>query len=53
MFDTNVGVNWHLKFRLKIEELLKENEEIKLKNKILERKIKKYENNNIRPAGNR
>jgi len=53
MFDTDVGVNWHLKFRLKIEELLKENEEIKLKNKILERKIKKYENNNIRPTGNR
>jgi cell division protein FtsB len=53
MFDTNVGVNWHLKFRLKIEELLKENEEIKLKNKILERKIKKYENNNIRTTGNR
>ena len=31
----------------------KENEEIKLKNKILERKIKKYENNNIRTTGNR
>ena len=46
MFDTDVGVNWHLKFRLKIEELLKENEELKLKNKILQRKIKKYENNN-------
>ena len=53
MFDTNVGVNWHLKFRLKIEELNNENEEIKLKNKILERKIKKYENNNIRTTGNR
>ena len=35
MFDTDVGVNWHLKFRLKIEELQKENEELKLKNKIL------------------
>ena len=35
MFDTDVGVNWHLKFRLKIEELLKENEKLKLKNKIL------------------
>ena len=52
MFDTEVGVNWHLKFRLKIEELQKENEELKTKNEILERKIKKYENNNIRPTGN-
>ena len=53
MFDKDVGVNWHLRFRLKIEQLQKENEELKLKNKILQRKIKKYENNNIRPTGNR
>ena len=53
MFDTDVGVNWHLRFRLKIGELKKENEELKPKNEILERKIKKYENNNIRPTGNR
>ena len=53
MFDTDVGVNWHLKFRLKIEELLKENEKLKLKNKILQRKVKKYENNNIRTTRNR
>ena len=53
MFDTDVGVNWHLKFRLKIEELQKENEKLKTKNNILERRIKKYENNNIRPTGNR
>ena len=50
MFDTDVGVNWHLKFRLKIEELQKENEKLKTKNNILERRIKKYENNNIRPS---
>ena len=53
MFDTDVGVNWHLRFRLKIGELKKENEELKTKNEILERKIKKYENNNIRSTGNR
>jgi cell division protein FtsB len=53
MFDTDVGVNWHLKFRLKIEELQKENEQLKTKNKILERKVKKYEDNNIRTTGNR
>ena len=48
-----IGVNWHLKFRLKIEELQKENEELKLKKKILERKVKKYEDNNIRTTRNR
>jgi len=53
MFDTDVGVNWHLKFRLKIEELLKENEKLKLKNKILQRKVKKYEDNNTRTTRNR
>ena len=53
MFDTDVGVNWHLKFRLKIEELQKENEQLKTKNKILERKVQKYEDNNIRTTGNR
>ena len=41
MFDTDVGVNWHLKFRLKIEELQKENEKLKTKNNILERRIKR------------
>ena len=53
MFDKDVGVNWHLRFRLKLEELQKENEQLKTKNKILERKVKKYEDNNIRTTGNR
>ena len=48
MFDKDVGVNWHLRFRLKIEQLQQENEELKLKNRILKRKIKKYEDNNTR-----
>ena len=47
MFDKDVGVNWHLRFRLKIEELEKDNEQLKLKNKILTRKIKNYEDNNV------
>ena len=48
-----IGVNWHLKFRLKIEELQKENEKLKLNNNILIRKIKKYENNNTRTTRDR
>ena len=53
MFDKDVGVNWHLRFRLKIEELQKENEELKLKNRLLTRRIKKYEDNNTRTSWNR
>ena len=53
MFDKDVGANWHLRFRLKLEELQKENEQLKLKNNILERKIKKYEDNNTRTTWNR
>ena len=52
MFDTDVGKNWHLRFRLKLEELQKENEYLKMKNRLLTRKIKKYENNNIRTTRN-
>ena len=53
MFDKDVGANWHLRFRLKLEELQKENEQLKLKNKLLTRRIKKYENNNTRTTRNR
>ena len=53
MFDYDVGKNWHLRFRLKIEELHEENEKLKLKNRILKRKVKKYENNNTRTTGDR
>ena len=39
MFDKDVGVNWHLRFRLKlIEKLEKENEYLKMKNRLLTRK---------------
>jgi cell division protein FtsB len=53
MFDNDVGANWHLRFRLKIEELQKENDKLKTQKNILERKLKKYENNNIRTTWNR
>ena len=52
MFDKDVGENWHLRFRLKLEELQKENEYLKMQNRLLKRKIKKYENNNTRTTGN-
>ena len=53
MFDKDVGVNWHLRFRLKLEKLQKENEYPKMKNRLLTRKIKKYEDNNTRTTRNR
>ena len=37
MFDTDVGPNWHLRFRLKLEKLQKENEYLKMKNRLLTR----------------
>ena len=52
MFDKDVGVNWHLRFCLKLEKLQKENEYLKMKNRLLTRKIKKYEDNNTRTTRN-
>jgi len=52
MFDKDVGVNWHLRFRLKLEKLEKENEYLKMKNRLLTRRVKKYENNNTRTTWN-
>ena len=53
MFDRDVGPNWHLRLRLKIEELQKKVDYLNMKTRILKRKIKKYEDNNIRTTRNR
>ena len=52
MFDRDVGPNWHLRLRLKIEELQKRVDYLNLHNRILRNKLKKYENNNTRTTGN-
>ena len=52
-FDRDLGVNWHLRFRLMIHELREELELTQLQLRIAERKIKKYENNNTRTTGDR
>ena len=49
---SKIGINWHLRFR---EEIAQLKEELELTEKWLnkaEKKLKKYENNNIRPTGN-
>ena len=52
MFDRDVGPNWHLRLRLKIEELQERVDYLNMKNRLLRSKLKKYENNNIRTTGN-
>jgi len=52
-FDRDLGRNWHLRFRLMIHELREELELTQLQLRIAERKIKKYENNNIRTTRDR
>ena len=47
-----IGVNWHLQFRMIIKDLEERLEEKTIKLQIAERKLKKYENNNIRTTGN-
>ena len=51
-YDRDVGKNWHLRFRLIIQELTEELELTQTKLKIAERKLKKYENNNTRSTRN-
>jgi len=53
MFDRDVGPNWHLRLRLKIEELQKRVDYLNMKNRLLRNKLKKYEDNNIRTTRNR
>ena len=51
-FDKDVGRNWHLRFRLIIQELTEELELTQAQLKIAERKLKKYEDNNTRSTRN-
>ena len=52
-FSKDVGKNWHLRFRLIIQELTEELELTQAQLKIAERKLKKYEDNNTRSTRNR
>ena len=52
-YDRDVGKNWHLRFRLIIQELTEELELTQIQLEIAERKLKKYENNNTRSTRDR
>ena len=49
-YDKDVGKNWHLRFRLIIQELTEELELTQVQLQIAERKLKKYEDNNTRTS---
>jgi hypothetical protein len=51
-YSKDVGKNWHLRFRLIIQELTEELELTQVQLKIVERKLKKYEDNNTRTSRN-
>jgi|TARA_R110002074_G_scaffold152862_1_gene307347 predicted metal-dependent hydrolase len=52
-YDRDVGKNWHLRFRLIIQELTEELELTQIQLEIAERKLKKYEDNNTRSTRDR
>ena len=52
-YSKDLGKNWHLRFRLIIQELTEELEVTQIQLAIAERKLKKYENNNTRTTRNR
>ena len=52
-YSKDIGPNWHLRFRLIIQELKEELELTQVQLQIAERKLKKYEDNNIRAARDR
>ena len=45
-YSKDIGLNWHLRFRLIIQELKEELELTQIHLEIAERKLKKYEDNN-------
>ena len=51
-YSKDIGLNWHLRFRLIIQELKEELELTQIHLEIAERKLKKYEDNNLRSTGN-
>ena len=52
-YSKDVGINWHLRMRKEIQVLKDELEITQTKLTIAERKLKKYEDNNIRATRNR
>ena len=48
-----IGINWYARLQAKIADLEHKLEDVQAHNRELNRKLNKYENNNIRSTGNR
>jgi len=48
-----IGINWYARLQKKIADLEHKLEDVQVHNKILTKKLKNYENNNIRTPWNR
>ena len=48
-----IGINWYARLQAKIADLEHKLEDVQAHNREIKRKLKKYENNNIRATGNR
>ena len=48
-----IGINWYMRLQERMTHLEHQLEDTKAHNKVLIKKLKKYENNNIRTTGNR
>ena len=51
--QTRIGINWYMRLQEKISHLEHQLEDVQAHNKVLIKKLKKYENNNIRTTWNR
>ena len=45
--QTRIGINWYIRLQEKISQLEHQLEDVRAHNKVLIKKLKKYENNNI------
>ena len=50
---TRIGINWYMRLQERIAHLEHQLEDVQAHNKVLIKKLKKYENNNIRTTGDR
>ena len=51
--QTRIGINWYMRLQERISHLEHQLEDVEAHNKVLIKKLKKYENNNIRTTWNR
>ena len=53
MAQSEIGINWSLRYRKQLWSLRSRLDQLEAQNKIMKRKLKKYENNNTGSTSNR